>query len=74
MALTIVEECRTLDNDGSIKGHFALSDGSQTEFRIYKQYGSWDWQQWGNQYNNEGRTVDRIEQIVNDIVGGYTDV
>lgn len=71
---TIIEECRTLDDDGSIEGHFDLSDGSKTHFRIYKQYGKWNFQQWGNKYNNEGRTVDRIEQIVNDLAEGYIDV
>jgi len=48
----------------TIKGHFNLSDGSKTQFSINKEYG---WQQWGNRRENLGLTVDRVEQLTDEL-------
>ena len=67
--LEIVEECHHKDAEGDIEGHFVLSDGSKTKFCLYKQYGSVEWQQWGNTTDKLGVSVDRIEQLVEEL--GY---
>jgi hypothetical protein len=49
----------------TIKGKFYLSDKTITSFDIDKEYG---WNQWGNSTNNLCITVNRVEQLQNELL------
>lgn len=49
----------------TIKGKFYLSDKSITSFDISREYG---WNQWGNSTENLGITVNRLEQLQNELL------
>jgi len=44
----------------TITGYFLLSDKSETQFSINKEYG---WQQWGNTRENLSLTCSRLEEL-----------
>jgi len=52
----------------SLRGYFILSDKTKIQWRIFKQYDKWDWQQWGAPDSKLGLTVDRLEDIVAEVV------
>lgn len=49
----------------TVKGKFYLSDKSITSFDINKTDG---WNQWGNSTDNLYITVDRVEQLQNELL------
>lgn len=49
----------------TIKGTFRLSDKSTTQFSIDREYG---WSQWGNTKDNLYVTVDRIEELTQELL------
>ena len=65
--LEIVEECRGLDDDGDVSGHFILSDGTKIEFCITDVAGQLEWFQSGAPTEKLGVTVDRVEEILQEI-------
>jgi hypothetical protein len=52
----------------SLRGYFILSDKTKIQWRIFKAYNKWEWQQWGAPGRELGLTVDRIEDIVAEVV------
>jgi hypothetical protein len=62
--MTIVKKENTTRTKNVIKGYFLLSDNSKTQFRIDKEYG---WQQWGNVRENLCITINRVEQLQNEL-------
>ncbi len=48
----------------TIKGHFTLSDKSKTKFDIDRGYG---WNQWGNTTDNLSLTVNRVEELLEEL-------
>ena len=56
----------------SLRGYFILSDRTKIQWRIYKEPGtqpdSWAWSQWGAPVDKLGLTVDRLEDIVAEVV------
>jgi len=49
----------------TIKGTFVLSDKTRTTFSIDRVNG---WAQWGNSTSNLGLTVERVEQLENELI------
>jgi hypothetical protein len=49
----------------TMKGKFYLSDKSVTQFDINKTDG---WNQWGNSTDNLSITVNRVEQLQNELL------
>ena len=62
--MTKVKIENTTKTKNIIKGYFLLSDNSKTQFRIDKKYG---WQQWGITRENLWITVNRVEQLQNEL-------
>jgi hypothetical protein len=48
-----------------ITGTFELSDGTTTHFSIDLENG---WSQWGNSTENLGLTVERVEELFNELL------
>ena len=68
MTLTIVEECKQFDGDDYVEGHFLLSDGTKIMFNIGDVSGSLEWFQWGASTEKLGITVDRVEEIKQELL------